>query len=173
VKVLQYSFDLYVAAAENQPAIRVTHNMDLMLSQPVWSPDATQIAVVGQASGDPDIYLVSVEGMTSQNLTMNPKDDTDPQWSPAGDRIAFVSNRRGNEDIYIVKSDGTDVLQLTNTSARDASPRWSPDGKQIAFVEYVLDTANIYLITADGSERQLVVSLQVNPDPTIEIAWQP
>ncbi|MBN1680597.1 MAG: PD40 domain-containing protein [Anaerolineae bacterium] len=61
--------------------------------QPVWSPDSSQFAVVLPTAYDTDIFLVSADGSSVQNVTAHGAYDLWPAWSPDGRRLAFVSDR--------------------------------------------------------------------------------
>ena len=85
---------------------------------------------VGNATGNPDIYLQRVGGRNPVNLTADsPEADTAPAFSPDGERIAFRSERDGG-GIFVMGSTGESVKRLTDFGY---DPAWSPEGKQIVF----------------------------------------
>jgi len=94
-------------------------------------PGGRSFAYVGDASGNPDIYLQRVGGRNPINLTPDsPEPDTVPAFSPDGERIAFRSERDGAGGIFVMGSTGESVKRLTDFGF---DPSWSPDGKQIVF----------------------------------------
>ena len=129
-----------------------------------------QIAFVSERDGNPEIYVMDINGKNQQNLTNNPHDDRSPSWSPDGKRIVFMSDREGHVhpkhgrstlEIYVIDADGGNPQNLTNNVGDDRSPSWSPDGKRIAFVsdrdEHILNnfwTYEIYVMEADGENPQ-------------------
>ncbi len=117
-----------------------------------------EIAFVSQRDGNPEIYVMNVDGSNVRRLTNNTVNDTSPAWSPDGALIAFVSRRHGNSEIYVMNADGSNVRRLTSHSAGDFSPAWSPDGKKIVFTSGRDGTdtesnGEVYVMNADGSEQ--------------------
>jgi Tol biopolymer transport system component len=62
-------------------------------SQPVWSPDSTQLTLSLPNPYDVDIFSIGVDGTNFKNLTQNGGFDFWPVWSPDGQYMAFVSDR--------------------------------------------------------------------------------
>jgi TolB protein len=108
-----------------------------------WSPDGTKIAFdQTPTGGNGDIYWVSVDGQTLEQLTDNAEhNDVHPSWSPDGSKLAFAVNNRGPSlySIYTINADGTGVDDVTDggpTGASDEAPVWSPTGSLVAFVRF-------------------------------------
>ncbi|MBI4265685.1 MAG: PD40 domain-containing protein [Acidobacteria bacterium] len=110
---------LYRGVRENPTRGRGTNYL------PVFSPDGTRIAFMSGRDGNPEIYVVNVDGSNLRRITNHPAGDTTPTWSPTGTQIAFVSDRAGAPQIYIVGADGLNLRRLTSESHADR-PTWSP-----------------------------------------------
>ncbi len=99
-------------------------------SSPVWSPDGSRIAFVGEFSATvaAAIYVMNADGSGLVRVA----NGENPSWSPDGTRIAFAQVGDGADDgnIDVVNADGTGLRWLIQGSA----PAWSPDGTRIAFV---------------------------------------
>ena len=89
------------------------------------------------------LFLISVSGGDSVQLTDGDWDDDDAAWSPDGTHIAFVSSRAEDRwrfptpDLYTLSVQHTQAGELqclTDGSIASGSPSWSPDGKVIAFI---------------------------------------
>jgi len=113
------------------------------LSDPQISPDGKWIAytvtVVDKAanSSNSDIWMISMDGKTTRQLTNSPKGDSQPRWRPDGKVLAFISSRDGAPQIYTLPMDGGEATKLTNISAGAGSPVWSNDGKWLLFTSSV------------------------------------
>src|SRR5690606_6958189 len=53
---------------------------------PIWAPDSSRFAVTLQDQYDTDIYLVSSDGSSFENITNDGAMDMWPAWSPDGRR---------------------------------------------------------------------------------------
>jgi Tol biopolymer transport system component len=137
-----------------------------------WSPDGTKIAFDHTPSGGTgDVYWVSLDGQTLEQLTDNPAhNDVHPSWSPDGTKLAFSVNDRGAElySIYLINSDGTGVDAITDGGdfgGSDQAPVWSPTGSLVAFVRFTSGQGDI--ATIDTSSF-VYTQLTLNPNDTDE-----
>lgn len=119
---------------------------------PVWSPVNDLVATpFRDASGNYDIYVVSIDGTTSRRLTTHSAKDSSPAWSPDGNRLVFQSNRDGNWNLYAINIDGSNLTRLTNEPGRETHPSWSPDGNLITFQTNRDGNSEVYVMAVDGS----------------------
>ena len=144
-----------------------------------------QIAFVSQRDGNPEIYVMDINGGNQRRLTNHPDKDWSPSWSPDGKRIVFRSNRDGHvhvmhgwptAEIYVMDADGGNPQNLTNDPGGDLDPSWSPDGKQIAFTsdrDWDKGDHNyeIYVMDADGGNPQNLTNN--NPKKDRDPSWSP
>jgi len=101
---------------------------------PSWSADGSQLAMVSDRDGNPEIYLADFEGGTDTRVTDNDAEDLDPALSPDGSRVAFISTRGGiGRDVWVIAiTDGT-LTRLTATVRPESDPAWAPDGASVVF----------------------------------------
>ena len=96
--------------------------------------EGKQIAFNATLPGGPwNIYLISRDGGTPQQLTPSEQLQMDATWSPDGNSLAFGSLSDPDRAIYVVDLKSRRLSTLPG-SAGLFSPRWSPDGRYIAAI---------------------------------------
>ncbi len=103
-----------------------------------WSPDGHQLALMAREPGQAwQIYRISADGGTPEQLLKEDRNAGDPSWSANGESLVFgrVTDLMGMES-------GPRNLQILDLATHQAtvipgsdglfSPRWSPDGRFIA-----------------------------------------
>jgi TolB protein len=151
---------LYRGVREN-PTKRVGSNF-----LPMFSPDGTRMAFMSNRDGNPEIYVMNVDGSAVRRITNHPAGDSSPTWSPTGTQIAFTSDRSGTPQIYIVGADGLNLRRLTNESYADR-PTWSPAPfNEIAFAARTGPGYDIKIYDlATGMTRQITFGEGTNESP--------
>ena len=117
-----------------------------------FSRDGRSIAYASDRAGNFDIWMQSLDGGGSRQLTKSPAQESQPDWSPDGKSIAFHSERNGG-GLFVVATEGGAERQLTSFGKY---PLWSADGSQILFRAGLDD--RIYTVSPNGGEapRELV-----------------
>jgi TolB protein len=133
---------------------------------PVFSPDGTRMAFMSNRDGNPEIYVMNVDGSGVRRLTNHPAGDSSPTWSPTGTQVAFTSDRSGTPQIYLVGADGLNLRRLTNESYADR-PTWSPPPfNEIAFAARTGPGYDIKIYDlASGMTRQITFGEGTNESP--------
>lgn len=116
-----YISRIYQGVLENPTKGRAEQNI-----QPVFSPDGTRIAFWSNRDGNPEIYVMNVDGSGLRRLTNHAAADSVPAWSPTGTQIAFTSDRSGTPQIYTMSAtDGSNLRRITSESHADRAT-WAP-----------------------------------------------
>ncbi|HMK09406.1 MAG TPA: protein kinase, partial [Anaerolineales bacterium] len=141
-------------------------------SNPAWSPDGGQLAVIARIRGAPGrIYVGGPGGGGGNRFDRADKligaDDLD--WSTTG-YLAFTWVQPGSNEIYIVPiNDPRGWVKLTS-SAGNKEPTFSPDGNFIAFTSTRDQNPEVYRMTSAGADQ---VNLTNNPARDQQPDWQP
>ena len=132
--VFVYAGDLWKVPREGGDARRLTTGAGVE-SNPIFSPDGTQIAFTGEYDGNVDVFVVPAAGGVPRRLTWHPAADLVCGWTPDGKRIVFSSSRTSYSrfsELFSVSAEGGPEDKLPLPMGYEAS--YSPDGSRIAYV---------------------------------------
>jgi dipeptidyl aminopeptidase/acylaminoacyl peptidase len=129
---------------------------------PSFSPDGRRVAFVSNASGRPQIWVMSLDG---DQLPVQLTDGADPAqpvyWSPTGDWLAYGVAPGGglNTQIYVMRPDGSEARRLT-AGGRDNNWLfgWTEDGRYILAGSNAANPAGVdalLLDPASGATRRV------------------
>ena len=113
------------------------------------SPDGTMLAyVITKVDTAKDktishVWMSSVDGKTTLQMTNGDEGDFDPQWSPDGKYLSFVSSRSIGDDsssLWILDRRGGEGQKLVDVKGKLAEYAWRPDGLKVALVIKDADT---------------------------------
>jgi tricorn protease len=90
--VFSHAGDLWSVPREGGDAVRLTAGPGIE-SNPIFSPDGTEIAFSGEYEGNVDVYIISATGGVPRRLTYHPGSDQPVAWAPDGKSILFRSRR--------------------------------------------------------------------------------
>jgi Tol biopolymer transport system component len=96
------------------------------------------------ASGNRDIYSVSLDGRGLTRRTTSPADDAQPTVVAAA--IVFTSMRDGNGELYSMPTTvGGAEQRLTSTAANESQPAFAAGGAALAYVSDVSGAPCVYV----------------------------
>lgn len=132
--VFSFANDLWSVGREGGDAVRLTTGAGVE-SDPVFSPDGSQIAFTGEYDGNIDVFVMPASGGTPKRLTYHPAPDRVVGWTPDGKNIIFSSGRTSYSNfsrLFTVPVEGGFETQLPFDRAVEGS--YSPDGARLAYV---------------------------------------
>ena len=106
--------DVYTVDLATGEVVRLTED-PAVDSEPSWSPDGTQLAFTAGRDGNPELYVMTADGVTETRVTADPRSDTAADWSPDGSRLAAVRDRH----VLLLGLDGSLVRDLGGGGAPD------------------------------------------------------
>jgi len=120
------------------------------------------IAFSSAHEGNPEIYLMHMDGTGLTRLSHRDNRDGYPACSPDGKKIAFYAYEDSTTwSINVMEIDGGNRTRLTNEAgARDAGPAWSSDGSSIAFTKGRNREYELWVMDADGGNQRRLADLE-------------
>ena len=147
--------ELWVAGANGENSLQLTHFNDAVVNLPSWSPDGRRLVFNSRKnSGHNNLFVVSAEGGALQQITSNSANDAWGSWSRDGQWIYFSSDRSGTEQVWKMKSDGSGPIQLTRGGG--VGPVESPDGR-ILFIKY--SDKRLWSMASNGASESPLIEL--------------
>ena len=123
---------------------------------PAWSPDGSQIAVIGTTGSAVAVYAVDAEAKRSQPIALYADRDKTPfylYWSPDSEQISFLSSNTTGLALQLVPADGAEKSRIVATG----SPfywNWAADGQQMLIhAGESGQDARLEMIGTDGDGR--------------------
>lgn len=169
------SSELYILDLETGEYVKLTDNYGIDVS-PSWSPDGNKIVFVSDISGNPNIFVLNLDGKSDnkqkalKRLTFSGKYNSSPAWSPDGRLIAFAGSENGRTfNIFVMRPDGGGVTQLTS-DGNNKNPSWSPDSRFIVFSSTRKGVTSLYIMQSDGGG---LTRLQTGVGNEKTPAWSP
>ena len=110
-----------------------------LYNQPVFSPDATKMAVIRPDLDKEtnDLWIIDVASARRTQLTTSETREgaNSPAWSPDGKLVAYVALRKGFFGIYRRPADGTGAEELIYQGSFPITlTDWSHDGKYLTLL---------------------------------------
>lgn len=130
------------------------------------------IAVVSDVHGNPDIYLMTMEGIIIQQITDDAAEERHLAWSSDGNSLAYASDAADKFDIYVYDFTTGSTRSPIANNLGDSAPNWSPDGTKLVFHSYVSEeNADIFImdLNREADYEHFVASEAEDWQPT----WSP
>lgn len=132
--VFVHAGDLWIVPRSGGEATRLTTGTGNE-SNPVFSPDGTQIAFTGQYDGNVDVYAVPATGGVPKRLTWHPGVDAMVGWTRDGKGVMFLSQRFSESgrtsQLFTMPVEGVFPTPLPLPMATNGA--YSPDSTRLAY----------------------------------------
>jgi len=137
----------------------------------------TQIAFVGDRSGNKEIWVMDYDGHGQRQITRQGLICLTPRWSPDKSRLAYTAFERASASSEVTRTAVHLYSLVMNRriafpylGGTTTTPAWSPDGQELALSSSRTGDHEIYVVASDGGRlRRLTYSAGVDISP----AWNP
>jgi tricorn protease len=133
-----YAGDIWLADRDGTNPRRLTSGQ-ASETNPVFSPDGSQIAFNAAYENNLDVYIVDADGGQPKRLTYHPSADHVRGWTPDGSVVTFSSGRMANDNratnqLYHVSIEGG--LPTRQMAARFFQGQYDENGEQLAYIAH-------------------------------------
>lgn len=119
-------WDIYAVTAGSS-GVRTLTNDAWEDRSPAYSPNGQLICFISNRGGNPDVFLMGVDGKNLFNLSESNGIEQSPAWSPDGLWIVYSSTRDAHPsaDLYMQGATDATVTRLTfDDNAAELMPSW-------------------------------------------------
>ena len=125
---------------------------------PRWDPRGGRLAVIGNATGAFQGYLVEASGNAPPAQFTSAPQSVTTSFAPDGDHVlGYVVTAERGRDLWLFGADG-EHRPLLETPANERAPAFSPDGRAFVYVSDESGQDQIYLRLFPDSDRVWPVS---------------
>jgi Tol biopolymer transport system component len=133
-----------------------------LYNQPVFSPDATRMAVIKPdlEKETNDLWIIDVASARRTQLTSSESREgvNSPAWAPDGSQVAYVALRKGFFGLYRRPSNGSGAEELVHQqSAPMTLTDWSQDGQYLTYFSTDLTGGGLYAVPLVGDRKPVEV----------------
>ena len=136
-----------------------------------WSPNGSQLAVIGNTTGNGNIYVTGKSNMQLQPVIANSELGylMGVEWSHDGTQFVIWSPQN-NTKVSLVNTDGTGLQELELGMQLFGTPQFTPDNQGIIF--YGADTSSfgLFKFIVKNSQIQLISN---RVEDETGFAWSP
>jgi tricorn protease len=134
--VFAYADDLWIVPRAGGEASRLSNGPG-METDPIFSPDGSQVAFTAEYDGSVDVFVVPSSGGVPKRLTFHPGVDRASGWTPDGKEVLFTNSGSTYSNmprLYTVGLNGGLPKEVPLPIAADGA--LSPDAKSIAYLPW-------------------------------------
>ena len=149
---------------DREGKVRHTLGERAMYFRPVFSPDATRVAVIQSdmeaQSADLWVFDVATGNGTRITSSQSMEGVHSPAWSPDGSQLAYVALRDSYFGIYrqAANGEGEEERLYQHSGGWIDVTDWSMDGRFLNFDGWDLSGGTLYLLPLDGDGQAIEIA---------------
>jgi len=149
---------IFLADADGSNVERLYTDPEAHSGTPRWSPDGQRIAFDSNRGETVNIFVISVNGGTTLQLTSAPGGGFIPSWSHDGEWVYFASLRTGRPEIWKQRLGAEEAAQVTTNGGFVAFE--SPDGRYLYYLKG--SSSPLYRMSVLGGDEEQIVDSVVH-----------
>jgi len=138
---------------------------------PAMLANGRELVITLSKDGNPDLYLLDLDGRVQKRLTTKRGINIGPSPSPDGKHVCFASDRLGNLHIFMLNVETGDAERLTRVGTLNDSCAWNPSEDQVLFSGMDADREfDVFSMDSRGNNMErLTYDAKNNESPS----WSP
>lgn len=138
---------------------------------PTMLPNGREFAASLSKDGNPDLYLLDMNGQVKRRLTKARGINIGPYASPDGKKLCFSSDRLGNLHIFSLDLQTEEAIRLTRLGTLNDSCAWNPFTDTILFSG--MDTDREFDIFSMNEKGEAMERLTYDAKNNESPSWSP
>jgi TolB protein len=119
---------------------------------PRVSPNGKKIVYTTYKYGNPDLYIMNIDGTGKQALSISQGLNVTSNWSFDGEKLVITMTKaKHSPNLYILDIKTKILKRLTFSNSIDVSGFFSPNNREIVFVSNRSGLPQMYIASIDGS----------------------
>lgn len=138
---------------------------------PAMLANGKELVISLSKDGNPDLYLIDLDGKVKKRLTSRRGINIGPAPSPDGKHVCFASDRLGNLHIFMLDVETGEAERLTRVGTLNDTCAWNPTENQVLFSGMDVDREfDIFSMDDHGNNMErLTYDAKNNESPS----WSP